>query len=87
MHDGDASRRLAKATIKEVYDAQQGLDDDMFEDAAELVGVLGRMMKRGAGSGTPGSTPRMGGSSGTKSTPRMSGGENVRPTMGMDNPI
>lgn len=43
----DESRELARRTIREVYDAQEGMDDDMFEDAAELVGVLGRMMKRG----------------------------------------
>jgi hypothetical protein len=68
------------------------MDDDMFEDAAELVGVLGKMMKRGLGSGTPGSTPGMGGSSGgSKSTPRMSGASAaVKPATsspGMDNPI
>jgi hypothetical protein len=89
MHDGDASRRLAKATIAEVYNAQEGIDDDTFEDAAELVGVLGRMMKRGLGPGTPGSTPGMA-SSGSKSTPRISGGSVARPALpspGMDNPI
>ena len=89
MHDGDASRRLAKATIAEVYNAPEGMDDDTFEDAAELVGVLGRMMKRGLGSGTPGSTPGMA-SSGSKSTPRISGGSTSRPAVpspGMDNPI
>jgi hypothetical protein len=89
MHDGDASRKLAKTTIAEVYNAQEPMDDDMFEDAAELVGVLGRMMKRGLGSGTPGSTPGMG-SSGSKSTPRMSGNVATKPAVpspGMDNPI
>jgi hypothetical protein len=86
MHDGDASRKLAKATIAEVYNAQEPMDDDMFEDAAELVGVLGRMMKRGLG--TPGSTPGMG-SSGSKSTPRVSGNVAngpVVPSPEMDNP-
>jgi len=89
MHDGEASRRLAKTTIAEVYNAQEGMDDEMFEDAAELVNVLGRMMKRGLGSGTPGSTPGMA-SSGSKSTPRISAGSASRPTVpspGMDNPI
>jgi len=88
-HDGDASRRLAKKTIAEVYNAQEGMDDDMFEDAAELVGVLGRMMKRGLGSATPGSTPGIG-STGSKSTPNISGGSTVRPAVpspSMDNPI
>lgn len=90
MHDGESSRRLAKQTITEVYNAQEGLDDDMFEDAAELVGVLGRMMKRGLSSGTPSSTPGMGGtgSTGTKSTPReRSGSTRTGPPTGMDNAI
>lgn len=70
LHDGEGSRKLAQQSIRDVYNAQEGIDDDMFEDAAELVGVLGKMMKRGLGSsGTPGSTPGMG-SSGTPSTPR-----------------
>jgi len=76
MHDGDASRRLAKGTIAEVYNAQEGMDDEMFEDAAELVGILGRMMKRGLGTGTPG------GSSGSKSTPRVGGSSSTPYTMG-----
>ena len=48
------------------------MDDDMFEDAAELVGILGKMMKRGM-SGTAsqgsGSTPRMGNESTPRTTP------------------
>ncbi|KAI1395727.1 14-3-3 protein [Hypoxylon fuscum] len=51
VHDRDASRRLAKETIAEVYEASEGMDDDMFNDACELVTVLGKMMKRGLGSG------------------------------------
>lgn len=47
VKDVEGSRRLAKKTVQEVYNAQEGMDDEMFEDAAELVGVLGRMMKRG----------------------------------------
>jgi hypothetical protein len=66
LHEKERSRQLAKATIAEVYNAQEGMDDDMFEDAAELVGILGRMMKRGLGSGnsvagsTPGASSRAG---------------------------
>lgn len=89
MHDGEGSRRLAKATIAEVFNAQEGMDDDTFEDAAELVSILGRMTKRGLRSGTPGSTPGMA-SSGSKLTPRISGGSASRPAVpspGMDNPI
>lgn len=48
VHDIAASRAVAKETIAQVYDATEGMDDDMFHDACELVTVLGRMMKRGA---------------------------------------
>ena len=47
LHDPTASRRLAKQAIADVYKSQEGMDDDSFEDAAEIVGVLGRMIKRG----------------------------------------
>lgn len=57
LHDADACRRLAKQTIADVYNAQEGMDDESFEDAAELVAVLGRMVKRG------GKTSSAGGSS------------------------
>ncbi|KAH6649148.1 14-3-3 domain-containing protein, partial [Truncatella angustata] len=50
VHDAEGSRKLAKKTISEVYEAQEGMDDDMFADACELVTVLGKMMKRGLGS-------------------------------------
>lgn len=49
VHDAEESRRLAKKTVAEVYEATEGMDDDMFADACELVTVLGRMMKRGLG--------------------------------------
>lgn len=51
LHDHNGSRKLAKDTIAEVYDATEGMDDDMFQDACDLVTVLGRMMKRGLGPG------------------------------------
>lgn len=50
VHDEEGSRRLAKETITEVYEATEGIDNDMFTDACDLVSVLGRMMKRGLGS-------------------------------------
>lgn len=71
LHDGEGSRKLAQQSIRDVYNAQEGMEDDMFEDAAELVGILGKMMRRGLGTGgTPASTPGRG-SSGTSSTPRV----------------
>ncbi|KAI1284500.1 14-3-3 domain-containing protein [Xylaria sp. FL0933] len=47
LHDEEGSRRLAKDTIAEVYEASEGMDDEMFQDACDLVTVLGKMMKRG----------------------------------------
>lgn len=57
VHDQDGSRRIARRAIKDVYRAQEAMDDSEFEDAAELVAVLGRMMKRKSFE----TTPRMGG--------------------------
>jgi hypothetical protein len=69
LKDGEASRKLAKHAIADVYNASEAMDDDAFEDAAYLVKILGRMMKRGVGVGlTPGSTP--GGASSSPSVPR-----------------
>ena len=86
LHDGEGSRKLAQGAIRDVYNAQEGMDDDMFEDAAELVGILGKMMKRGL-SGTAsqasGSTPRAGNESTPRttpnSTPQMSKGDRFKP--------
>ncbi len=89
LHERDRSRRLAKATIAEVYNAQEGMDDEMFEDAAQLVGILGKMMKRGLGSAGSGSTPG-GGSSGTRTTPPRRRAEETpfaASSPGMDNAI
>jgi hypothetical protein len=78
---------MAKATIAEVYNAAEGMDDEMFEDAAQLVGILGKMMKRGLGSGGSGSTPGPG-SSGHRATPGPQGRDQFAvPSPGMDNPI
>ncbi|OJJ63539.1 hypothetical protein ASPSYDRAFT_53214 [Aspergillus sydowii CBS 593.65] len=64
LHDANASRKLAKQAIADVYNAQEGMDDESFEDAAEIVGLLGKMVKRSAkksshgGSTTRSVTPR-----------------------------
>lgn len=94
LHDADASKILARQSIRDVYEAPEGMDDDMFEDAAFLVGQLGKQMRRGQStSGTSESTPRNG-SATTPSTPRArsipysdSGVPPVLPTAGMQNPI
>lgn len=83
VHDAEASRKLAKDTIAEVYEATEGMDDDMFADACELVTVLGKMMKRGLGSsGTLRSKEQT-------SNPAIASSSNqigIEPP-GMDNPI
>lgn len=77
LHEKEQSRRLAKRTIADVYNAQEGMDDESFEDAAEMVGLLGKMMKRGLGAGGSGSGSARGGlaggsgSQGSRSTPRI----------------
>jgi len=53
LHDHEGSRRIARRAIKDVYRAQEAMEDSEFEDAAELVGILGRMMKRQSWEGTP----------------------------------
>jgi hypothetical protein len=53
VHDHEGSRRLARRAIKDVYRAKEAMDDSEFEDAAELVRILGRMMKRQDWEGTP----------------------------------
>ncbi|KAL8939420.1 MAG: hypothetical protein Q9216_003364 [Gyalolechia sp. 2 TL-2023] len=78
LHDADGSRRVAQQAIRDVYMAQEGMDDDQFEDAAEMVQLLGRMMKRGMSGSVGSSTPRLGGEASTPraesspSTPRAS---------------
>lgn len=59
VHDEEGSRKLARKTINEVYEATEGIDNDMFQDACELVTVLGKMMKRGLAPSTrsKGSSP------------------------------
>lgn len=82
LHDAETSRKLAKQTITDVYDATEGMDDDMFRDACELVTVLGRMMKRGL--------PANGTASAGKKADKVAATNNPKPTPlagGMENPI
>lgn len=70
LHEPEASRKLANQTIAAVYNAEEGMDDESFEDAAELVRLLGKMMKRGLG-GAGSSGTGTGGSKLGESTPRL----------------
>lgn len=74
VHDDIASRKLAKDSIAAVYEATEGIDNDMFTDACELVTVLGKMMKRGLGSNNTLRSRGQGSGSGSQGTPRA---ENV----------
>ena len=47
LGEREQSRRTARLAIRQVYEAKEGMDDESFEDAAEMVGMLGHMMKRG----------------------------------------
>lgn len=47
LGEREQSRRTARLAIRGVYEAKEGMDDESFEDAAEMVGMLGRMMRRG----------------------------------------
>ena len=71
LHDGEASRKLAKAAVQDLYDATEGIDDEMFEDAATMLGVLGRMITRGLGK-SPGAKSMESASTSGTPTPRPS---------------
>lgn len=94
LHDVEGSQRLAQQTIDEVFSSQEDMDDDMYEDAADLVGSLKKFEIR-ALHGTPESTPVLGsGNSQTPVTPRRQGPPRndtglvpAKPSPGMDNPI
>jgi hypothetical protein len=82
VHDAEASRKVAKDTITEVYEATEGIDNDMFNDACELVTVLGKMMRRGLNSSstTPRSRAQASGS-GAQGTLQDQGTEGAPPGM------
>ncbi|KAI0015511.1 14-3-3 domain-containing protein [Xylariomycetidae sp. FL0641] len=89
VHDRAGSRRLAQATIQQVYEASEGMDDDMFGDACELVTVLGKMVKRGLG-GSRGSKGTLRSGVAEKenlSVPTSSSLATVVPAAGMENAI
>ena len=73
LHDGERSRKLASKTIRDVYHAPEGMDDELFTDSVELVEILGRMMRRGLSGTTAsqasGSTPGLGNESTPRTTP------------------
>ena len=66
LHDGEASRRLAAQSLRDVYSDEEGMDNESFEETAKLVVILDKMKRRGANSATPSAK----GSTGTPSTPK-----------------
>ncbi|OCL11669.1 14-3-3 protein [Glonium stellatum] len=85
LHDHEGARSMARRAIKDVYHAEEGMDDSEFNDAAELVSVLGRMMKRKSWEGTPRvpgtghPSPVVAGPSGVQAGSRDSNGVPVTP--------
>ena len=87
LHDGAASRKLADSAIQDLYNATEHVDDEMFEDAAQMLVVLGRMKKRGLGKAqrsgdgsagpTPGSTPRFSNGDGFSQSAGSNGGSAI----------
>ncbi|KIW06899.1 uncharacterized protein PV09_02569 [Verruconis gallopava] len=54
VHDHSGSRSLARRAIRSLRDGEDiGITDEQYDDAADMVGVLGRMMKRKSWEGTP----------------------------------
>ena len=68
LHDGEASRKLAAQSLRDVYSDEAGMDNESFEETAKLVVILDKMKRRGAGASS--TTPSAKGSTGTPSTPR-----------------
>lgn len=83
VQDPEGSRKLAKASIADAYDAEEGMTDDMFRDTCELVTVLGKMMKRGLGSN---GALRAKDKAPVRNPPPATGPPPV-PSSGMENPI
>ncbi|KAI4152951.1 MAG: hypothetical protein LQ340_002608 [Diploschistes diacapsis] len=68
LHDGEASRKLAAQSLRDVYSDEAGMDNESFEETAKLVVILDKMKRRGAGASS--TTPSAKGSTSTLSTPR-----------------
>jgi hypothetical protein len=56
-HEHSTARQLARRAIRQLREGEdEGVSDEMFEDAAEMVQILGRIMKRRSFEGTPRTT-------------------------------
>jgi hypothetical protein len=54
VHDHDGARQLARRAIRDLRQGEEeGVTDEGYQDAAEMVGILGKLMKRTSMDGTP----------------------------------
>ena len=83
LHDGNASRKLAAQSLRDVYSDEQGMDDDSFQETARLVIILDKMKRRGASSGTPSAK----GSTGPSNTPGLPESRRTPPTAAAALPV
>lgn len=82
LHDQTACRHLAKQAIADVYNSKEGMDDESFEDAAEIVGILGKMVKRGGKTVSAGSsTPEKSRTGSSRSSPKKTTSTKLTKTM------
>jgi hypothetical protein len=80
--DAEGSRRLARQAIMDVYRSDENLDDQTYEEASELVNLLGKMVKRGLNATSAPNTPQK--HSESKSSGRTGHQRNLSD---MDNPF
>lgn len=54
VHDHNGARSIARRAIRSLRDGEdEGISDEQYDDAAEMVGTLGRIMRRKSWEGTP----------------------------------
>jgi hypothetical protein len=54
VHDHDGARQLARRAIRDLRQGEEeGVTDEGYRDAAEMVGILGKLMRRTSIDGTP----------------------------------
>jgi hypothetical protein len=80
VHDHNGARQLARRAIRDLRQGEEeGVTDEAYQDAAEMVGILGKLMRRTSLDGTPAlgsqaspsSTGPSAGPSGTASAPPL----------------
>jgi hypothetical protein len=73
VHDHDGARQLARRAIRDLRQGEEeGVTDEGYQDAAEMVGILGKLMRRTSMDGTP--------AIGSQASPPSAGPSNVPAT-------